>query len=101
MHEAIGCRIDHRDPVLPKGNNFRMANLIGFAIGKPQFKRLERLPVQPFSNRLDIHSTHPLTMKPLKSHIAHYIMHRNPIHNTTFDKKQHKLLALSKSYRHP
>lgn len=32
------------------GDKLRVADLIGFSVGKPQLKRLERLPSDPFPN---------------------------------------------------
>jgi hypothetical protein len=55
VHKPICLGIDDRNPVLANRDDFGMADLIGFAVGKPQFKRLERAPAQPFADRFGIH----------------------------------------------
>jgi hypothetical protein len=55
VNEAIRFGIDNGDSVLANGDDFRMTDLIDFAVGKPQLERLKRTSVQPFPNRIGIH----------------------------------------------
>ena len=49
MHRTVGFRIPDDDEGLEDHDVFRMANLMGFTVGKPEHERLKRAPTQPFS----------------------------------------------------
>ena len=55
MNHTIRVGIDDDNSILANGEQFRVPDLIYFAVGKPQLERLKRLPIQPFSNCVRIH----------------------------------------------
>lgn len=55
MNETISFRIDHGNSVRADGHDFRVPDLKGFSVGKPQFERLERMPIQPFTDCAGVH----------------------------------------------
>ena len=55
MNKPVSIGIDNGNPVLANRDNFRVPDLMGLAIRKPQLERLERASSQPLSNRTCIH----------------------------------------------
>ena len=45
MDEVVCRGIGNRDAVLANGHDFRVSDLVRLPVGKPQFKRLERLSI--------------------------------------------------------
>jgi hypothetical protein len=56
MNDAIGLGIGDRNPRLGQRDILWMPYRINFTVGEANFKGLERLPVQPFSNGVHVHS---------------------------------------------
>ncbi len=57
MHRTVGFRISDDDERLENHDVLRVANLMGFTVGKPEHERLERAPTQPFSQVFCTHSS--------------------------------------------
>ena len=55
VNKMVGPGIENGNPVPANGDNFRVPNLVGLAVGQPQFERLERTPRQPFPDRFCVY----------------------------------------------
>ena len=55
MNKPVGVGIDDGNPVLADGDNFRVPDLMGLAVRKPQLERLERAPIQPLPDGFRVH----------------------------------------------
>ena len=55
VNEMLGYGIDNGHPVLADGENFRVADLIDFSVGKPHLERLEGSAIQSLADRFCVY----------------------------------------------